>query len=379
MAKNPPGSVSGPVKLGKSTKKLIQKLLPGDIAVVDHEDIDRLSADSLIRSGVAAVINAASCVSGRFPNLAPQMLLDAGILVVDKAGQAIFEELNDGDLVEISGSVVLKDGQELTRGVLLSSEILKLEYSSATGNINQRLEEFVDNTADYLKQEGAQIIYDCNPPDIGIDMRGRQALVVVRGPDFREDLFILRSYINEVKPLIVAVDGAADALIENGNVPDVIVGDMDSVSDSALACGAKIVAHAYEDGNCPSAERLDSLGVDYLVWPLAATSEDLALLLAWEGEAELIVAVGTHSNLIEYMEKDRRGMASTFLVRLRVGTKLVDAKGVSKLYRPSPPGRYVFLVILCALVAIMAAVFISEPLRNTLAVMWLTLRTYIGF
>lgn len=366
-------TVSGRARLGRVTKKLIPTLLPGDIAIIDHADIDRVSADGLARAGVKAVINVAACVTGTFPNAAPQILIDAGIPVVESAGQQVFEQLHDDDQVVIDGADIRHDGQLVASGVRLTQELLDQQVADAQGRMNADLESFALNTVDYIRQGQGDALYNSNPPQLSTQIAGKQVLVVVRGPDFHKDLVTLRSYIGEMHPVIIAVDGGADALIEMGYVPDVIVGDMDSVTDGGLRCGAELVAHAYEDGTCPSAQRLDQLGVSYQVWPLSATSEDLALLLAWEMGADLIVAVGTHTNFIEYMEKNRHGMASTFLVRLRVGTKLVDAKGVSKLYRPAPPGRYVVAVVIAALVAVFAAVFISEPLRNALTVMWLSL------
>jgi uncharacterized membrane-anchored protein len=189
---------------------------------------------------------------------------------------------------------------------------------------------------------------------------------------------MLTPYIREMRPVLIAVDGGADALLEMGFSPDIIVGDMDSVTDKALLCGAEVISHAYDDGSCPSLARLQDLGIEAKVWPLAATSEDLALLLAWEKKADLIVALGTHSNLVEYLDKGRSGMASSFLVRLKVGTKLVDAKGVSKLYRAAPPLWQILVVVLATLAVVASILVISEPLRNVLLVLWLNIRANLG-
>jgi len=372
-------SLTGTAHPGRRTKTLIPMLLPGDIAIIDHKDIDRVCAAGLAKSGVRAVINAQASISGAFPNSAPELIIEAGIPLIDSVGPEIFDKVSDGDIVTVDGSEVYLGGELVASGVLLTSGILRTEMDVAQEHMEANLEEFVQNTAEYLMREKDKIIRDSRMPAVRTEVEGRQVLVVVRGPDYLEDLAALRTYISEMKPLIIAVDGGADAVIEAGYQPSIIVGDMDSVSDSALKCGAEIIPHAYEDGWCPSAERLDRLGIEYEAWPIAATSEDLALLLAWEKGADLIVAVGTHSNLIEYMEKNRKGMASTFLVRLRVGPKLVDAKGVSKLYRPAPPTRYVWAVVGAALVALIVIVAVSEPLRNTLMMMWLNLQAHLGF
>jgi uncharacterized membrane-anchored protein len=174
---------------------------------------------------------------------------------------------------------------------------------------------------------------------------------------------VLRPYIREYRPILVGVDGGADALIEVGYTPDVIVGDMDSVSDHALRCGAEVVVHAYADGRAPGLQRVQDLGVAAVVFPAAGTSEDVALLLADEKGAALIVAVGTHATLVEFLDKGRQGMASTFLTRLRVGGKLVDAKGVSRLYRRRISTWSLVLLIASTLATMAAAVFVSSAGR----------------
>jgi uncharacterized membrane-anchored protein len=231
---------------------------------------------------------------------------------------------------------------------------------------------------EYLDRQSAALIYDPLVPEIRTEIRGRQALVVVRGYDYVADLKMLTPYIREVRPVLIGVDGGADVLLSQGFTPDIIIGDMDSVSDKTLLCGAEVIPHAYEDGSCPSLARLEALGIEAEPWPLAATSEDIALLLAWEKKADLIVALGTHSNLIEYLDKGRSGMASSFLVRLKVGTKLVDAKGVSKLYRSAPPLWQILAIVLAALFVVVAVISISEPLRNIFVVIWLNIRTNLG-
>jgi uncharacterized membrane-anchored protein len=188
---------------------------------------------------------------------------------------------------------------------------------------------------------------------------GRHCLIVVRGYDYKADLDVLRPYIREFKPVLIGVDGGADALVEAGYTPDMIVGDMDSVSDDVLRCGAEIVVHAYPDGRAPGMARVHQLGLPATPFPAAATSEDIAMLLADEKGASLIVAVGTHATLVEFLDKGRGGMASTFLTRLKVGGKLVDAKGVSRLYRQSMSGSSLLLLVLSAIAAMASALAVS--------------------
>jgi uncharacterized membrane-anchored protein len=240
------------------------------------------------------------------------------------------------------------------------------------------MEQFVTNTTEYLERQKGALIYDPLVPDVTTEICGRQVLVVVRGYDYLEDLKTLMSYIREMRPVLIGVDGGADALLEAGLKPNIIIGDMDSVTDRALHSGAEIIAHAYEDGTVPAAERMEKLGLSFTAWPLAATSEDLALLLAWKKKADLIVALGTHSNLVEYLDKGRRGMASSFIVRLKVGTRLVDAKGVSKLYRASPPGWQILAVVLSFLAVLIIVIMVSPPLREMFTVIWLNFRFWLG-
>ena len=157
--------------------------------------------------------------------------------------------------------------------------------------------------------------------------------------------------------LVVAADGGARFALAAGIVPDLIVGDMDSVKDDTLRSGAEVVVHAYRDGRAPGSERLERLGVDSIEFPATGTSEDVAMLLADSKGASLIVAVGTHNSLVEFLDKGRSGMASTFITRLRVGSKLVDAKGVGRLYRSRVSTFQVVSLIVAGLFALGVALY----------------------
>jgi len=368
--------ISGIVLKGKRTKHLVPRLGPENIAIIDHEDIDRISGETLAAKGVKAVINAASSVSGRYPNLGPGILLAAGIPLFDEAGQAVFDDLEDGDNLRIASDGSLYRGSQLIAQTTIMDKVrLERLLTEAEEEMDTELDLFVQNTIQFLDKESVALIYDPFVPKIETPIKGRQVLIVVRGYDYRADLNALKSYIREVKPVLIGVDGGADAIIEAGFKPDIIIGDMDSVSDKTLLSGAEVIAHAYENGECPSAPRLEALGLPVNAWPLSATSEDLALLLASEKKAALIVALGTHTNLVEYLDKGRSGMASSFLVRLKAGSKLIDAKGVSKLYRAAPKTWNVIWVILAALLVVVAVFMVSEPLRSALSLFWLNLRT----
>ena len=368
----------GPARLGKRTKRLARRLEPGDIAIVDHEDIDRVSADELVAIGVRCVINVARSSSRRFPNSGPLILAENRVHLLDVPGAPLFDELKDGELVRVVGRRVMRDGQLLAEGEVQDFETVRRMQEQARRSIGEAIESFAENTMDHIREERDLLAGRLDLPEFATRFRDRPALVVVRGVDHQKDLRILRPYVRDVRPVLVAVDGGADAILEAGFKPDMIVGDMDSATDHALRCGAELVVHAYPDGWAPGRERLDSLGLPYKLVPAPATSEDVALLIAAEKGAELIVAVGSHFNLVEFLEKNRAGMSSTFLTRLRIGEILVDAKGVSRLYRPSAGRGPLVILTLAALVALIVIIAFSPSLGPLFDLLWLKLQILLG-
>jgi uncharacterized membrane-anchored protein len=355
---------SGTARLDRRTKNLTKRLRPGDIAVIDHVDIDRVSADALVDTRVAAVVNAAPSISGRYPNLGPEILINAGIPLLDDVGKEVFAKLKEGTPVRLEGSQLLTDdGTVVAEGLAHTRETVTAAMADARAGLSTQLEAFAANTMEYMKRERALLLDGVGVPDVATRFEGRHALIVVRGYDYKEDLQALRSYIRDYRPVLIGVDGGADALIEAGYQPDMIVGDMDSVSDDSLTSGAEIVVHAYPDGRAPGLPRVEALGVPAITFPAAATSEDIAMLLADEKGASLIVAVGTHATLVEFLDKGRGGMASTFLTRLRLGGKLVDAKGVSRLYRSRISTTALVVLVLAALFAIGSTIAVSAAGR----------------
>ncbi|MFD1718174.1 putative cytokinetic ring protein SteA [Georgenia deserti] len=345
---------SGPARVDARTKNLTKRLRPGDVAVIDHEDIDRVSAEALVACRPVAVLNAARSTSGRYPNLGPEIIVEAGIHLVDDLGSAVMS-LKDGQHLVVEGGEVRSGGTLLAAGEVQDPESVAAAMTAARDGLSTQLEAFAANTMDYVQREKDVLLDGIGSPDIRTRFEGRHALVVVRGYHYKEDLAILRSYIRDYRPLLVGVDGGADAIIEAGYSPDMIVGDMDSVSDSALRSGAEIVVHAYRDGRAPGRRRVEDLGVEHVAFPATGTSEDVAMLIADDLGAELIVAVGTHNTLVEFLDKGRSGMASTFLTRLRVGSKLIDAKGVSQLYRTRISSWQLALLALAGLLALFVA------------------------
>jgi uncharacterized membrane-anchored protein len=350
---------AGTVRLDRRTKRLVGRLRPGDIAVIDHVDLDRVAADALVAVGVAAVLNVKPSISGRYPNLGPEVLVQAGVPLVDDVGEVLFERLREGDLVRVEGGTVYLGDEAVATGTRQDAESVGTAMVDAREGLSVQLEAFAANTMEYLRQERDLLLDGVGVPDIDTKISGRHVLIVVRGYDYRADLDVLRPYIREFKPVLVGVDGGADALVEAGYSPDLIVGDMDSVSDDVLRCGAEVIVHAYRDGRAPGLQRVHQLDIPAHTFPAAATSEDLAMLLADEKGATLIVAVGTHATLVEFLDKGRGGMASTFLTRLKVGGKLVDAKGVSRLYRQNISASSLLLLVLSAIAAMASAVAVS--------------------
>lgn len=350
-------------RLDRRTKNLTKRIKPGEIAVIDHVDLDRVGAEALVNCEVAGVVNASTSISGRYPNVGPHILVAAGIPVIDDVGTEIFSRIREGEVVRLDGEAVYVGDRWVAAGARQTVESVEEAMREARAGLSVQLEAFAANTMEYLKRERELLIDGAGVPDIKTRLEGKHVLLVVRGYNYREDLATLRPYIREYRPLLIGVDGGADALLEAGYMPDLIVGDMDSVSDEALTCGAELVVHAYRDGRAPGLKRVHDLGLEPVVFPAAGTSEDVAMLLADDTGASLIVAVGTHFTLVEFLDKGRAGMASTFLTRLRVGSKLVDAKGVSRLYRSRISTVSLLWLIVATVVTLAVALSVSPAGR----------------
>jgi uncharacterized membrane-anchored protein len=356
--------VSGPAGVDRRTKDLIKRLEGGEIAVIDHEDLDRVAADGLVEARVAAVVNAAPSMSGRYPNLGPQRVVDAGIPLLDDCGSDLLDRVSEGDVLRVVGNEVWRGDELLAAGKLREAAEIEAAMETARLAIGAELERFAVNTLEYIGKEARVSFEPLVLPPLHTRIRGRHALVVVRGHDYRHDLLALRPYIREYRPVLIGVDGGADALLELGLKPDIIIGDFDSVSERALSVAPDLVHHVHPDGRAPGREQLLDWNVHYEEFVAEGTSEDVAMLLAWEAGASLIVAVGTHATMVEFLDKGRKGMASTFLTRLRLGPVLVDAKGVNRLYEGRVRRLDLVLLVAAALVAILAVAIVSRPIHT---------------
>lgn len=374
--RRPPAAdvVVGPARVDRRTKDLVKRLEPGDIAVIDHEDLDGVAADGLVLAGVAAVINAAPSISGRYPNLGPHRLLEAGIPLIDAAGSDVMDSVSEGETLRVEGREIWRGTVLLASGNVRQSDEVESAMEEARSSIGVELERFAVNTLEYVKQEARLTFEPLELPPLVTKCKGRHALVVVRGHDYKSDLSHLRSYIREFRPVLIGVDGGADALLEMGFKPEIIVGDFDSVSRGVIDIAKDLVHHVHPDGRAPGRETLLEWGVEYHEFVAEGTSEDVAMLLAFEAGAQLIVAVGTHASMVEFLDKGRKGMASTFLTRLRLGPALVDAKGVSSLYEQRVRRLDWFLLVGSAIVVIMVVVAVSKPIQTLLDGVWLTIR-----
>jgi uncharacterized membrane-anchored protein len=384
-------TVTGPVRPGRRTKLLVKHLLRGDVALIDHLDIDRVSAEELIAANVGAVLNCRASASGSYPNLGPQLLVEAGIHLVDLPGDSLFELLSDGEAITVRDGEVARDGEILARGEVLDLARVRAETDARRQEIGEALERFAHNTIEHMREERELLSGKIEMPRFATDFRDRAALVVVRGVGHQRDLRALRPFIRDMRPVLIAVDGGAEALLEEGLRPNMIVGDMDSAGEATLmiAAGARggrrgwggggpgteLVVHAYPDGRAPGRERLERLGLPFKLVPAPGTSQDVAMLIAAEKGANLIVSVGSQFNLVEFLDRNREGMSSTFLTRLRIGEILVDAKGVSRLYHPRPGLTPLLVVVAAGLLAMIAVVWLTPALRDVVDLLWLKLQT----
>ncbi|MDO5707761.1 MAG: putative cytokinetic ring protein SteA [Andreesenia angusta] len=372
-------NVKGTIGKDRRTKDLAKRIKPGEIAVINHLDIDEVAAHSLAEAKISAVLNFDSSISGRYPNQGPGILLEEGIPLFESKDIEIFDKLEEGKILKIlDNGDMLYEEEVIGRAEYLDRKKINERLKIGYNNIENELDFFIDNTLMYAKKEKDLVLGNIEIPDIDTDIAGRDVLVLVRGNNYKRDLKAVMNYIDERKPILIGVDGGGDALLEHGYVPDIVIGDMDSVSDKCLRKSKELIVHGYMDGRAPGMDRINELDLKAKIFKSYGTSEDIALLLAYEKEAELIVALGTHSSMIDFLEKGRNGMASTFLVRLKVGDKLVDARGLSKLYKSNFNFKYLIAIFLTAILPIIVIVLLSKPIRDLIQLLQIKLRLTLG-
>jgi len=325
-------TVEGPARIGRLTKALVHRLRPGDIAVIAHTDLDELAAQDLASCGVAAVLDTRDSATGRLPVRGPRVLLDAGVPLVDRLDPELLELLDDGDAVTVRGGEVLRGDRVLATGRQVTPEVARACAQAAELELACALREFGANTLRHAAAELELLVEPIDVPDVDVCLKGRPCVVLARGPGYREDFsWVARRLSLRREAALIAVDGAADWALACGWRPDLLVGDMDSASVAALRCGARLVVHASVGGDAPGARRLDALGLRGVMLRCRGTSVDAALLLAAELGASPIVALGIPRGALDYLERGRAGVASSWLVRLRLGDRIIDATGLARL------------------------------------------------
>lgn len=361
-----PGIV-GPARVDRNTRRLLQRVGPGDVVVLDEMDLDRLTADRLVQAGVAAVVNASPSISGRYPNLGPEVLVANGILLLDAVSSDVFTKIKDGAKVRIDGTVVYadklakKEPEALVEGIELTELSIAERMIEARNGLADHLEAFSGNTIEFIRTESSLLIDGIGVPDVVVDMGKRSVVVVGDGPDHVEDLKRIKPFIKEYAPILIGVGRGADTLTRNGYRPDLIVGDPEEITATTLKCGAEVILPADTDGHAKGLERIQDLGIGATTFPSSGAPADLALLLADHHGASLIVTVGAAVSLDDFFDRGRRDSnPATFLTRLKIGTKLMDAKAVASLYRHRGSGWAVALVVLAALVALIVAMLATN-------------------
>jgi uncharacterized membrane-anchored protein len=362
--------VTGVARVDRQTGALLRRVRRGDIAVLDQVDLDRATADALVAAEVAAVVNASPSISGRFPNLGPEILVDAGVLLVDAVGTEVLHAVKDGSRVRVHDGVLYAGDRVLGEGVAQTPDSVADALVEAKSGLAHQLEAFAANTIEFMRRERALLLDGLGVPDLEVDLKDRQVLVVAAGYDHVADLARLRRFIREYRPRLVGVGAGADALLAAGHRPDLIVGNPAEVSTEALTCGADVVVPAFTDGHAPGLHRVQDLGAGAVTFPSSANPEDLALLLAHHHGASMTITVGLSATMGEFLDRGRSGSnASTFLTRLQTGGRVVDGRVVAALYRNRISAWVVLLLVLAVVAAVVAALVVSHAGDGVLA--WL--------
>jgi len=365
-----PGII-GTARADRDVNRLLRRVGPGDIAVLDILDLDRVTADALVDAGVVGVVNVSPSISGRYPNLGPEVLLANNIALVDNAGPETFKRIKDGAKIRLYDGGVYSGDRRLVHGVeRTDEEVADLMHDAKVGLVHH-LEAFAGNTIEFIRSESPLLIDGIGIPDIDVDVYRRHVVVVADGPGSAEDLKALKPFIKEYQPVLVGVGAGADVLRSGGYRPQLIVGNPEQMSAEVLRCGAQVVLPADADGHAGGLERIQDLGIGAMTFPAAGSASDLALLLVEHHGASLIVTAGQSANIEDFFDRTRaQSNPSTFLTRLKVGEKLVDAKAVATLYRSHISGGAIALLVMAVLLAVIAALWVSQT--DTAIVDWMT-------
>jgi uncharacterized membrane-anchored protein len=354
--------VHGTARVHRRTASALGRLHDGDIAVLDHLDMDRATAQSLVDAGVVAVVNAGPMISGRYPNLGPELLVEAGLTVVDNAGPAVFDRVKDGVALRIDGGDVFAGDTLVAPARELTAEVVHAEMDRARSGLVAQLESFTHNSTEFLRREEDLLLHGHGVPRTATEMAGRAVVVAVRSHGWESELRGIKPFVREQRPVLIGVDRGADALVSAGHRPDVVVvtGGSDDLPTAAVLRKARDVVVLVQRGAPRTVtEPLERLGIRPLRFETTATTEDAALLLASASDASLVVGVGMHATLDEFLDSRRTGLASTFLTRLKLGPDLVDAAALPRLYDGAVRPRHLAGALAAGVLALAAAVSVT--------------------
>ena len=353
--------LSGTARVDRDIDRLLRRVRPGDIVVLDVLDLDRMTADALVEANVAAVVNASPSISGRYPNLGPEVLVTNGVKLIDAAGPEVFKKVKDGSRVRLHDGGVYTGDRRLAAGTERTDQDIHEMMHEAKSGLVAHLEAFAGNTIEFIRSESPLLIDGIGIPDIDVDLHRRHVVVVAEEANAADDLKALKPFIKEYQPVLVGVGTGADLLRKQGYRPHLIVGNPATITTDTLRCGAQVVLPADADGHAAGLERIQDLGVGAMTFPAAGSAADLALLLCDHHGASLIVTAGHTASIEEFFDRDRQqSNPSTFLTRLKVGEKLVDAKAVATLYRSRVSGGAIAMLVLAMLVAVIVALWVSR-------------------
>lgn len=352
--------ITGVARVDRRTGDLLRRIGPSDVVVLDQVDLDRSTADALVAAEVAGVVNASPSISGRFPNLGPEIVVGAGIALVDGVGPEILRAIREGSRVRLHEGGVYVGEREVGRGSQQSVGTIADLMIEAKAGMSAQLEAFSANTIEFLRRERTLILDGVGVPELRAPIKHHQVLIVAPGRGHAEDLRNLKRYITEHRPILIGVDAGADTLHDQGYRPNVIIGDPDGLSTETLRSGAEVVVPAHFDGHAPGLERVQDLGIGAVTFPASGNPEDLALLLADVHGATLVVTVGFQATLHEFLDRGRSGSnPSTFLTRLKLGSKVVDGKAVATLHRSRVSIGAVVVLVVAALIAVLVGLAVS--------------------
>lgn len=391
-----PRTLTGVFRIDTDPKHVASRVRSGDIAVIDRLDLDRASAEALVAREPAVVLNVQPTLSGRFPAGGAQTLIDAGILLIDRVGADILaakdgslgtvtlgggpdavtvdddkpwvpyaaddaEDTPPVDATPPSPEAVIVVGDVAVTGHVVAAEDVEATMSQAHTGLPHQLAAFTANAMDVVERSGGAVIEGEGLPPLGIDVSGRHVLVIAPGAGHAKAVKALREYVKERKPVVIAVDEAADAAVAAKIRPDVVVGDVSSISEKALAGAARVIVH--DPAGQIAAARVDALSASHDTTAVDLASEDLAILLAHHGEADVIVTAGVATSLVDLLESGRPDAASTFLTRLSAGARIVDAHVIAALYRSRFSWGVVIVAVVVALAALGAALWLNADSR----------------